>query len=135
MKNNSGVQDYELRILRSLRRITRAIALHSRHLESCSHITAPQLVCLRIVFITATPAGVALARQAPLPLQQALSAGLSNLPEIERATITLSLERIVGLMEPELQGAQAAPESAAELASPLLEVPDGDTAPESGLAV
>ncbi|WP_253595075.1 MarR family winged helix-turn-helix transcriptional regulator [Kerstersia gyiorum] len=182
VKNNSGVQDYELRILRSLRRITRAIALHSRHLESCSHITAPQLVCLRIVieagpltataiskemhispstvvgildrledkalirrergkedrrivFITATPAGVALARQAPLPLQQALSAGLSNLPEIERATITLSLERIVGLMEPELQGAQAAPESAAELASPLLEVPDGDTAPESGLAV
>lgn len=183
MKNESSVQDYELRILRSLRRITRAIALHSRHLESCSHITAPQLVCLRIVieagpltataiskemhvspstvvgildrledkalirrergredrrivFITATPAGLALAQQAPLPLQQALSTGLASLPEIERVTITLALERIVALMEPALpSGAVAALEGPAELASPLLEVPDGGTAPESGLAV
>jgi DNA-binding MarR family transcriptional regulator len=42
-------QSYDLRILRALRRITRAVALHSRQLAACSHITGPQLVCLRTV--------------------------------------------------------------------------------------
>lgn len=40
---------YDLRILRALRRITRSIALHSRQLSAGSNITAPQLVCLRAV--------------------------------------------------------------------------------------
>ena len=40
---------YDLRILRALRRITRSIALHSRQLAAGSNITAPQLVCLRTV--------------------------------------------------------------------------------------
>ena len=40
---------YDLRILRALRRITRSIALHSRQLSAGSKITAPQLVCLRTV--------------------------------------------------------------------------------------
>lgn len=40
---------YDLRILRSLRRITRSIALYSRQLSAGSKITAPQLVCLRTV--------------------------------------------------------------------------------------
>ncbi|WP_269901968.1 MarR family winged helix-turn-helix transcriptional regulator [Paenalcaligenes faecalis] len=40
---------YDLRILRALRRITRSIALHSRQLSAGSNITAPQLVCLRTV--------------------------------------------------------------------------------------
>lgn len=34
-------------ILRSLRRITRAIDLHSRHLANIHRLTGPQLVCLR----------------------------------------------------------------------------------------
>ena len=42
-------QQYDLRILRSLRRITRAIALHSRQLAADSHVTGPQLICLRAV--------------------------------------------------------------------------------------
>lgn len=46
---SSDPQSYDLRILRALRRITRGIALHSRQLSACSHITGPQLVCLRTV--------------------------------------------------------------------------------------
>ncbi|MFA7623361.1 MAG: MarR family transcriptional regulator, partial [Pusillimonas sp.] len=68
----------------------------------------------------------------PSPLQQKLAESLNALPELEQATITLSLERIVDLMESE---GVVAPESAAELASPILEVPDTGALPESGLAV
>lgn len=38
---------FEENILRSLRRITRAIDLHSRQLATRHRLTAPQLVCLR----------------------------------------------------------------------------------------
>lgn len=41
--------DLEENILRSLRRITRAIDLHSRRLAAQHQLTAPQLVCLRQV--------------------------------------------------------------------------------------
>ena len=41
--------EYELRIQRALRRITRAMELHSRQLSAGSRITGPQLVCLRTV--------------------------------------------------------------------------------------
>ncbi|MFA5596065.1 MAG: MarR family winged helix-turn-helix transcriptional regulator [Pusillimonas sp.] len=174
-----NLQQYDLRILRALRRITRAVALHSRQLSAVSNITAPQLVCLRavvengpltatalsreihvsastvvgildrledkglvrrergredrrIVFVWPTEAGIALAQGTPSPLQQKLAESLNALPELEQATITLSLERIVDLMESE---GVVAPESAAELASPILEVPDTGALPESGLAV
>lgn len=40
---------YEDLILRSLRRITRAIDLHSRQLASRFGLTGPQLVCLRVL--------------------------------------------------------------------------------------
>lgn len=36
-------------VLRALRRITRAIDLHSRHLATTLGLTGPQLVCLRVV--------------------------------------------------------------------------------------
>ncbi len=39
----------EDRVLRSLRRIVRAIDLHSRQLESQFGLTGPQLVCLRVI--------------------------------------------------------------------------------------
>lgn len=173
-------QQYDLRILRALRRITRSIALHSRQLAAVSHITAPQLMCLRAaialgpltataisreihvspstvvgildrledkglvrrergredrrtVFVTATPAGEALAQEAPSPLQKHLADALNALPELEQATITLSLERIVALME---QGGQAVPvEAHGEGVSSILEVPTNGPAPESGLVV
>jgi len=171
---------YDLRILRALRRITRSIALHSRQLAAVSNITAPQLMCLRAiiasgpitstaisreihvspstvvgildrledkglitrergredrrtVFASATPAGRALAQEAPSPLQKHLADGLNALPELEQATITLSLERIVELME---QGGQAIPADApGEAASALLDIPASGTPPESGLVV
>jgi DNA-binding MarR family transcriptional regulator len=172
-------QQYDLRILRALRRITRSIALHSRQLSAYSNITAPQLVCLRaviergpltataisreihvsastvvgildrledkglirrergredrrIVFVTATEAGIALARDTPSPLQKKLSDALNALPELEQVTMTLALERIVDLMESD----GAVPrEVAGEPASPILDVPVGRELPESGLAV
>jgi len=171
-------QQYDLRILRALRRITRSIALHSRQLAAVSHITAPQLMCLRtviangpltataisreihvspstvvgildrledkglvrrergredrrIVFVSATDAGRELATQAPSPLQKHLADALNALPELEQATITLSLERIVALMEQEGH----AVETHGDVSSPILEVPTGGAPPESGLVV
>lgn len=54
----AGVEDD---ILRSLRRISRAIDLHSRHLASTFGLTGPQLVCLRAVgqLEAATPSELA----------------------------------------------------------------------------
>ena len=46
-----------------------------------------------------TAAGAELARRAPSPLQQTLANALNELPELEQATIALSLERVVQLME------------------------------------
>lgn len=87
----------------------------------------------RIVFITATPEGVALAHRTPSPLQQKLADSLNALPELERATITLALERIVDLMESDSEVATEAPDVPA---SPILDVPvAGGAQPESGIAV
>lgn len=41
--------EYEDRILRALRRIIRAVDLHSRAIESQYGLTGPQLVCLRVI--------------------------------------------------------------------------------------
>ncbi len=53
----------------------------------------------RRVYISLTEKGVALAEQAPSPLQDKLAEALSNLSELEQSTIALSLERVVDLME------------------------------------
>lgn len=53
----------------------------------------------RVVWIHPTTEGARLADHAPSPLQQALASGLNTLPELEQATIALSLERVVDLME------------------------------------
>lgn len=87
----------------------------------------------RIVFVTATDAGVELARNTPSPLQQKLADSLNALPEIEQATITMALERIVDLMESDSEVVTETPD---EPASPILDVPVGGGAqPESGIAV
>lgn len=167
---------YDLRILRSLRRITRSIALHSRRLSAESSITSPQLVCLRtviekgpltataisreihvspstivgvldrledkglvlrerskedrrIVFVSATESGRELAKNTPSPLQQKLSEALKQLPESEQLQITLSLERVMALIDAdaELEADQSK--------SSLLDIPAGTVPPESGLVV
>ena len=147
MKDQS---QYDVRILRALRRITRSIALHSRQLSAGSNITVPQLVCLRtviekgpmtataisremhispstvvgildrledkgiiarersredrrIIFISATPQGLELAKNTPSPLQQKLSEALQLLPETEQTQITLALEKVVALIDSETE--------------------------------
>lgn len=49
---------YEIRVLRSIRRIIRAVDMHSKMLQQNQDVTAPQLVCL-----------MALVRQGPLTLK------------------------------------------------------------------
>lgn len=53
----------------------------------------------RQVLISVTDEGVILASGSPSPLQDQLASALDTLPELERAAITLSLERIVDLMQ------------------------------------
>lgn len=84
----------------------------------------------RIVFITATEAGRQLAHDTPSPLQQKLADALNALPEDEQASITLSLERVVSLME---SGSGLVPP--ADPQSTMLDVPIEGVAPESGLVV
>ncbi len=152
MKNNFEHNDsnhlYQLQILQSLRRIIRAVDIHSRQLKQKCNITAPQLVCLltivakeiltvanlakeihlspstvvgildrleekglvtrnrdskdrRVVKVTATAKGMEFAQTAPSPLQDKLGNSLSQLSVLEQSTISLSLTRIVELMEAE----------------------------------
>jgi DNA-binding MarR family transcriptional regulator len=42
-------EKFEDDVLRALRRISRAIDLHSRHLSTTFGLTVPQLVCLRVI--------------------------------------------------------------------------------------
>lgn len=137
---------YDLRILQSLRRIIRAVEIHSHKLAQSYRITGPQLGCLlairengpitttrlahqvylspstvvgivdrleekglvvrqrsradrRQVQIGMTEEGERLAASAPSLLQDTLAEALKKLPEPEQVTITLSLEKVVDLME------------------------------------
>lgn len=136
---------YEVRMLRAIRRIIRAVDMHSKMLQQAQDITAPQLVCLltlvrqgpltlkalsqaidlspsttvgvvdrleakglatrsrsetdrRQVLVSVTVQGEAAANRAPFPLQNRLVEGFRHLPELEQATLTLALEKLVGLM-------------------------------------
>jgi len=55
----------------------------------------------RIVNVTASDEGIKIAKVAPSPLQDNLAKALQQLPDMEQATIALSLQRIVDLMEVE----------------------------------
>lgn len=146
-KNQTGTP-HELNILQALRRIIRAVDIHSRQLKQKYNITTPQLVCLltiveqksvtvatlakeihlspstvvgildrleekglvernrdqvdrRVVRVTPTKSGKVFAKDAPSPLQDRLGNSLSQLSHLEQATISLSLQRIVQLMEAE----------------------------------
>ncbi len=139
---------HDLDILESLRRIMRAVDIHSRQLKQKYNITAPQLVCLltiidkqmitvaklareihlspstvvgildrleekglisrerddkdrRVVKVTATAKGVEFSKSAPSPLQDKLGNSLNQLSDLEQLTISVSLRRIVELMEAE----------------------------------
>jgi DNA-binding MarR family transcriptional regulator len=66
-------------ILRSLRRITRAIDLHSKQLMAHCGLTGPQLVCLRTI-----------GREDQLPLGQ-----LARAVSLSQATVTGIVDRLV----------------------------------------
>ena len=66
LTSSSANDDNEEDILRSLRRITRAIDLHSRKLANRFGLTGPQLVCLRAVARQGTVTASALARDVSL---------------------------------------------------------------------
>lgn len=53
----------------------------------------------RVVNVNATPTGIELVGHGPSPLHDGLVKALKSLPDIEQATIALSLQRIVELME------------------------------------
>lgn len=61
-----GAGPLEAEILRSLRRITRAIDLHSRQLVEQHGLTAPQLLCLRILVQRGALKATELAREMTL---------------------------------------------------------------------
>ncbi len=61
----------------------------------------------RLVHVSLTEQGKALARNAPSPLQDAFAGAMRKLPETELVMIAESLERIVGLMQ--MQHVDAAP--------------------------
>ena len=137
---------YDLRILQALRRIIRAVDIHSHKLASLHNVTGPQLGCLtviqedgpltssslakkvylspstvvgivdrleekklvmrnrdskdrRLVHISITPQGEQLIAAAPSLLQDTLADALVQLPELEQISITMSLEKLVDLME------------------------------------
>lgn len=139
-------ENYELRILQSLRRIIRAVDMHSYKLSSQYKITGPQLGCLialkeeksltiaqlakkvylspstlvgiidrleekglvqrkrdssdrRRVQIHVTAPGADLITAAPSLLQETLVRALKDLPEPERISITMAVEKLVDLME------------------------------------
>jgi len=139
---------YDLQILQTLRRIMRAVDLHSKQLSAKYAITTPQLVCLlsivehkmitvaalakeihlspstvvgildrledkklirrkrdtedrRLVNIKPTRKGIEYAEAAPSPLQDKLLKALSKISNLEQEAISLSLMKIVELMEAE----------------------------------
>jgi DNA-binding MarR family transcriptional regulator len=53
----------------------------------------------RVVNITMTEDGLRLVARSPSPLQAELARALETLPDLERATIALSLERLVNLLQ------------------------------------
>ncbi|HQV80920.1 MAG TPA: MarR family transcriptional regulator [Agitococcus sp.] len=142
---HSPAPAYEIRMLRAIRRIIRAVDMHSKMLQQAQDITAPQLVCLltllkegaltmkrlsqlidlsasttvgvvdrlevkglvsrtrsthdrRQVFVSITVDGEAMAKRSPFPLQSRLIDGFQKMPELEQATLTLAVERLVSLM-------------------------------------
>ena len=135
-----------LRVLRALRRIIRAVDIHSRKLNSEFHLTAPQMICLyclarqdgitlsrlaeevslgastvtgivdrleakglvhrersvqdrRKTLLSITAEGRKVIDASPALLQDRFARRLRDLPELEQATIALSLERVVEMME------------------------------------
>lgn len=70
--------NYQLRVFQSLRRIIRAIELHSRKLDTVHHITGPQHVCL-----------LALKEEAPLTVKR-----LAQLACLSPSTIVGIVDRL-----------------------------------------
>ena len=148
MNQHEFFEAYGYRILKSLRRIIRAVDIHSKKLNKDYNVTTPQMICLyviaqssgitqlelarevdlgastvtgvldrleakglvtrtrqvpdrRKVLVTITECGLELTKSAPALLQTQLMESLLKHSELEQATIALSLERIVKMMDVE----------------------------------
>lgn len=73
------MSDLEEDILRSLRRITRSIDLHSRKLANTFGLTGPQLVCLRAL----------------REVESATAKGIADEMSLSQATVTGIIDRLV----------------------------------------
>ena len=160
---------FDLWIFRSLRRIMRAVDIHSHKLAAEFMVTGPQLLCLqtlhedgplttsalaqlvhlsnstvvgildrveqknwiarerssgdrRVVLVSITPEGDKFLSEAPGLLQDRLAEGLRRLPEKEQLSIAQALEKIVELLEMDLQ--DAAP---LLVSGPISDTADGAT--------
>lgn len=80
MLGSAAVPGHDEQILRSLRKITRAIDIYSRQLASRHGLTGPQLVCLR-----------AMQRRGPITLGE-----LAREVELSQATVTGIIDRLSG---------------------------------------
>lgn len=85
----------------------------------------------RRVHVALTDAGREVVSRSPSPLQDALAGAIDNLPELERATIALSLEKIAGLMVPAETPAEGRDALAILESSPDLQSPSSHSTPIS----
>ncbi len=86
----------------------------------------------RKIRISLTEKGKEMVAKSPSPLQDALADAIEDLPELERATIALSLDRIIEMMETKklpMGAADAAPilETGADLDSKVSDSPNQDS--------
>ena len=118
---HSPAPAYEIRMLRAIRRIIRALlkegALTMKRLSQLIDLSASTTVGVvdrlevkglvsrtrsthdrRQVFVSITVDGEAMAKRSPFPLQSRLIDGFQKMPELEQATLTLAVESLVSLM-------------------------------------
>lgn len=106
--------DFNESILRSLRRVSRAIDLYSRHLASKYKLTGPQLICLRALLNAGEMSSGKLAHE--IHLSQATVTGILDRLEarelIQRRRDTIDKRRVLVSVTPagnELVGRAPAP--------------------------
>jgi len=125
-----GLAGYDLRILHSLRRIIRAVDLHSRKLSMQHHITGPQLACLMTISNQGPMTASSLAKEVCLS-PSTLVGILDRLEQKELVARTRShLDRRTVSIETSAKGrdlvSSAPPSLQKKLAAVLQELPDSE---------
>lgn len=79
----------------------------------------------RRVRISLTEKGKQMVAQSPSPLQESLVNGIDSLPELERATIALSLERIIDLIDEKAEEVELPPSNTAPILETAADLKEG----------